>query len=106
MNDKKFTWVPIFNNIAKKLEEFRYDRQSLLNIMYEILEELNLFNDEADKNCNFDKYQGIRCKYDDFDPFSFMNRLALYNFDNRKKFIQKFQEKTGMTVEIPEDFHQ
>lgn len=104
MNDKKFTWVPIFNNIAKKLEEFRYDRQSLLNIMYEILEELNLFNDEADKNCNFDKYQGIRCKYDDFDPFSFMNRLALYNFDNRKKFIQKFQEKTGMTVEIPEDF--
>ena len=104
MKEKKFTWVPVFNGIANKLAEFRYDRKKLLDIMYEILEELNLFNTEADKNCNFDRYQGIRCKYDDFDPFSFMNRLALYNFENRKKFIQKFQEKTNMMVEIPEDF--
>ena len=102
--NNNFTWVPIFNNIAFKLEEFKYDRKKLVNIMYEILEELNLFNNESEKNCNFDKYNGVRCKYDDFDPFSFMNRLALYSFSNRKKFIQKFQEKTNMKVEIPEDF--
>lgn len=104
MKDNRFTWVPIFNKIAVKLEDFRYDRKRLVDIMYDILEELNLFSSEADKNCNFDKYQGIRCKYDDFDPFSFMNRLALYSFDNRKKFIKRFQEITGMEVEIPDDF--
>ena len=102
--NNNFTWVPIFNKIAFKLEEFRYDRKKLVAIMYEILEELNLFNSEQERNCNFDRYQGIRCKYDDFDPFSFMNRLALYNFSNRINFIKKFQEKTNMMVEIPNDF--
>ena len=46
MNDKKFTWVPIFNNNAKKLEEFRYDRQSLLNtwkVDYPIGVDINAF---------------------------------------------------------------
>ena len=105
MNNDGFTWIEIFNNIAKKLESFRHDRKKLVDIMYEILEELNLFNEESDKNCNFDKYNGIRCKYDDFDPFSFMNRLALYNFENKNRFIQKFEEKTNMPIEIPKDYN-
>ena len=99
-----FTWVPIYNKIAYKLLDFKNNRTALVNLMYEILEELNLFNEKDEKNCNLDKYKGVRCKYDDIDPFSFMNRLALYNFDNRKNIIRKFQEKTGMKIEIPEDF--
>lgn len=104
MMNSKYTWVPVFNDIAYKLLEFKNNRTRLVEIMYEILEELNLFNESNEKNCNFDKYKGQRCKYDDFDPFSFMNRLALYSFKNREGFIQKFQEKTKMAINIPEDY--
>ena len=102
--NNSYTWVPVFKKIAWKLLDFKNDHKKLLDIMYEILEEINQFDDAKEKNCNLDKFNGIRCKYDDFDPFSFMNRLALYSGENRKDFIRKFQEKTGMEIEIPSDF--
>ena len=104
MMNSKFTWVPVFNDIAYKLLEFKNDRKRLVEIMYEILEELNLFKETDERNCNFDKYKGQRCKYDDFDPFSFMNRLAIYGPEYRNKFIKKFQEKTSMIINVPEDY--
>lgn len=102
--DVNFTWVPIYRELSYKILEFKDDRTKLLKIMYEILEELNLFSDNDKENCNLDKFNGLRCKYDDFDPFSFMNRFDLYNDENRRKFISKFQEKTGLAVRIPNDF--
>ena len=101
---EKFTWVPIYKKLVKKIAEYKNNRQELLRIMYEILEELQLFHDEAEKGCNLDQFHGIRCKYDDFDPFSFLNRFNLFSVQNNKLFIQKFQEKTGLEVEVPSDF--
>lgn len=102
--NKKYEWVEVFNNIAKKLMDYRNNRSDLLDIMYKILEDIGKFDNSDDKNCNLDKSEGIRCKYDDFDPFSFMNRLAFYSFDTRKKFIELFEKKTGMEVNVPANF--
>ena len=100
-----YSWVPIYKKIAIKLLQFKNDRKRLLNIMYEILEEIDKFSDEDEKNCNLDTYQGKRCRFDDFDPFSFMNRLSIYSKENKQLFIKKFEEKTGMEIEIPNDFN-
>lgn len=104
MKENKFTWVPIYNKIANKVLEFKNNRPELLRIMYEILEEIGKFNETDEINCNLDKINGVRGKYTDFDPFSFMNRLDIYANETRKKFISKFQEKTNMPIEIPSDF--
>lgn len=103
---ENFTWVPIYKKLVRKILEFKNNRKELVRIMYEILDELDLFRE--DEGCNLDSYKGVRCKYDDFDPFSFLNR---FNFKGRddaingnKEFIKKFQEKTGMDVEVPKDF--
>lgn len=105
MEDNNFTWIPIYNKIANKVLEFKNDRPKLLSIMYEILEELGKFSDTDERNCNLDKINGVRAKYQDFDPFSFMNRLDIYTDETRKEFIRKFQEKTNMVIEIPTDFN-
>lgn len=102
--EEKFTWIETYNKIAHKLLEYKNNRQALVDIMYEILEDLNLFNEKDEINCNLDKYQNKRCKYDDIDPFTFMNRLALYSNENRKKFIKLFADKTKINLEIPKDF--
>ena len=101
---EKYTWITVFNKIAFKLMEFKNNRTKMLDIMYEILEEIDQFNEQDETNCNLDKYNGVRCKYDDFDPFSFMNRLAIYSTENKKKFIKSFEEKTGMNIDVPNDF--
>lgn len=102
--EEKFTWIETYNKIAHKLLEYKNNRQALVDIMYEILEDLNLFNEKDEINCNLDKYQNKRCKYDDIDPFTFMNRLALYSNENRKNFIKLFADKTKINLEIPKDF--
>ena len=102
--EKKYTWVPIFMKIANKLLEFKNNRKELLKIMYEILEELNLFKENDTNNCNLDKFNGQRCKYDDFDPFSFMNRFSIYKEETSIAIIEKFEEKTGLEIDLPTDF--
>lgn len=102
--EERFTWIETYNKIAHKLLEYKENRKALVDLMYEILEELNLFSEEDEINCNLDKYQNKRCKYDDIDPFTFMNRLAIYSNENRKKFIKLFAEKTKINLEIPKDF--
>ncbi len=98
------SWNEIYKEIALKTLEYKNDHAALISIMYEILEELGLFSDDAEKNCNLDKYKGVRCRYDDIDPFSFMNRLDIFSEKNRKGFIRLFQQKTGLKVNIPDNF--
>ena len=53
-------WNEMYKEIALKTLEFKNNRKKLLNIMYDILEELDLFRDTDEKNCNLDKYKGVR----------------------------------------------
>ena len=91
---ERFTWVNIYNKIAHRLLEYRENSKALADLMYEILEDAGLMYSE-EKGSNLD-YDGIkRCRDDEFDPISFMNRFEMYSDDNRKKFIEKFEEMYG-----------
>ena len=98
------SWPSIYKKIALKVLEYNNDHSALINLMYDILIELDLFSDNDEKNCNLDKFNGVRCRYDDIDPFSFMNRLDIFSEKNRKGFIKLFQEKTGLNVCVPDNF--
>lgn len=105
MYDNKYSWVKPFKDVSLQLLNYRNNRKLLLDIMYSILTDIGKFSEDDEKNCNFDKRNGKRCKYDDFDPFSFMNRLAIYSEDKRSEFIQRFSEKTHVRIDIPTDYN-
>lgn len=103
-NVSKYTWSPIFKKIAKKLLEYKNKREELVDLMYEILIENGQLNDE-ESGYNLDSYKGKRCRYDDFDPFSFMNRMAMSTFEKRTNFIRLFIKKTGIKCDVPKDYY-
>lgn len=101
---KKFTWVNIYNKIAHKILEYKNNSKGLADLMYEMLDDLQLMHSE-EKGTNLDKNENDeRCRYSEIDPISFMNRFDMYSDNIRKKLIEKFEEKTGMNIMIPEDF--
>lgn len=101
---EEFTWVNTYNKIAHKLLEYKNDSKALATLMYEILEETGLMNSE-EKGSNLDHNGENRCRYDEIDPISFMNRFEMYSDSNRIKLIEKFKEKTGLKIEVPKDFN-
>ena len=100
---EKFTWVSIYNQIAHKLLEYKENSKALANLMYEILEDTGLMYSE-EKGSNLDGDGTKRFRYDEIDPISFMNRFEMYSDNNRKNFIEKFEEKSGLDIDIPKDF--
>ena len=100
---ERFTWVNIYNKIAHKLLDYKENSKALADLMYEILEDAGLMYSE-EKGSNLDNDGTKRCRYDEMDPISFMNRFEMYSDDNRKRFIEKFEEKTGLDIDIPKDF--
>lgn len=100
--DKKYMWVNSYEKIANKVLEFKDNRSELLNIMYDMLTSAGKFSEGDITNCNLDKYNDKRVKYDDIDPFSFLNRFDIYADDTRKELMKIFSEKTNISMEIPE----
>lgn len=105
MKEKKITWEEVYKKLAEKVLEYKDNRKELLRIMYEMLEECDLFNDDVTENCNLDRKNGVRVKYDDIDPFSFMKRFSIYSNDHILSLIKKFEEKTGMDIIIPDNLN-
>ena len=100
---ENFSWVEIYNKIAHKILEYKNNSSKLAEIMYKCLESAGLmYSEEKGSNLDFDGKK--RCRYDDIDPISFMNRFEMYSEENRKKLIEQFQINTGMDIEIPNDF--
>lgn len=98
-----FTWVNIYNKIAHKIMEYKEKPQEFVDLMYRCLEEAGLLYSDK-KGANLDNDGEKRCRYDEIDPISFMNRFDMYSNDNRKKLIEIFEKNTGMKIEIPKDF--
>lgn len=55
--EEKFTWIETYRKITHKLLDYKNNRKALVGFMHEILEELSLFNEKDEVDCNLDKYQ-------------------------------------------------
>ena len=52
--EKKFTWIPFYRELAKKLLEFKNNRSDLVKIVYELDEKYVNFINNHDKSQVFD----------------------------------------------------
>ncbi len=93
-----FTWIPIYEELAKKLLEYKDRRKELIEF---------IFSDAGLKE--FSGYLHLENKtqiIDDIDPFSFMgmfNRGSLA-IGKRKAILGKIKEKLNLDADIPSDF--
>lgn len=92
--EKKFTWIPFYTELAKKLLEFKDNRSELVKIVYELDEKyVNFIN-------NHDKSQ-----VSDIDFFSFFSIFNRGLTDENRKIICGFlKNKLNLLAEIPSDF--
>ena len=92
--EKKFTWIPFYTELAKKLLEFKDNRSDLVKIVYELDEKYVNFINNHDKSQVFD--------IDFFSFFSIFNRGLTE--ENRKIICGFLKNKLNISAEIPSDF--
>lgn len=90
-----FTWIPFYEEFARKLLQFRNDRTPLVNWIYDNLEgHITHFKDAPDGRRVPDT--------DPFTVFAIVNRNITY--DKKKSICAKFKGFLNISVPIPEDF--
>lgn len=96
-NNKQFTWIPFYKEIAQKLLAYRKDRTTLLSYIYSKREELQI-------NYLHDK-EGSNDLCPDIDPFTVM---GIFNrgikSENRIKITRQFATFFKVQAEVPTDF--
>ena len=92
--EKKFTWIPFYTELAKKLLKFKDNRSDLVKIVYELDEKYVNFINNHDKSQVFD--------IDFFSFFSIFNRGLTE--ENRKIICGFLKNKLNISAEIPSDF--
>ena len=88
-----FTWIPIYHKLALKIMEYENNPDELKQIVFKVQEEIG-YDPES--------YDGEPMKY--IDPLGFFSILEKYNQKNRNNFIIKFEELTGMSIKVPDDY--
>ena len=101
--DKNFTWVPLFEELAKKLLIYKDNRAPLVEWIYE---ELGMVT--RDNGNSLVSYLHMRdgSRIVDIDPFSV---FGIFNrnirWENRTALLEKFKEHFSLEAEIPTDFN-
>ncbi len=92
--EKKFTWIPFYTELAKKLLEFKDNRSDLVKIVYEL--------DEKYVNFIHNKDNSHVSDIDFFSFFSIFNRGITE--ENRKIICGFLKNKLNISAEIPLEF--
>lgn len=90
-----FTWIPFYKEFAQKLLQFRNDRTSLVNWIYDNLQGyINHFKDGSDGRRVPDT--------DPFTVFALINRGITY--EKKREICTKFKNFLNISASIPQDF--
>jgi 5-methylcytosine-specific restriction enzyme B len=95
--NKQFTWIPFYQELSKKLMDFRNDRQPLLDLIYANRDEFraSYLHDEGGED-------DLLTDIDPFTVFGLFNRQIKY--DNRIHSTQLFKDLLSINSEVPSDF--
>ncbi len=100
MNDTSFTWIPIYQEIARKVLEFERDQKALIEITRKMDQEGLMVISVNDKGAN-----GIAHRLQEIDPFTFFASFNRGTTDaNRKAVLQYLKSHWGLQADIPNDF--
>lgn len=92
--EKRFTWIPFYTELAKKLLEFKNNRSDLVKIVYELDEKYVSFIHNKDRTPVSD--------IDFFSFFSIFNRGT--SDENRKIICNSLKKKLNLSADIPLNF--
>ncbi len=100
--DSKFSWVPLFEELAKKLLKYKEDRTPLVDWIYN---ELGKITRDDGKSLVSYLHQRDGSKIVDIDPFSV---FGIFNrnlkWENRTGILAKFKSHFSLEADIPTDF--
>ena len=101
--DTKFSWVPLYEELAKKLLEFKDNRKPLVDWIYKELSTIT-----SSSGGSLVKYLKKKdgTKIEDIDPlsvFGIFNRNL--KWENRTAFLEKFKTYLSLKSEVPTDFN-
>ena len=101
--DSKFTWVPLYEELAQALLRYKEDRTELVEWIYEDLGKVTR-SDGQSLVAYLKQKDGSKIL--DIDPFSV---FAIFNrntsWGNRTELLNHFKKKLGLTLDIPTDFN-
>lgn len=101
--DSKFTWVPLYEELAQALLRYKEDRTELVEWIYEDLSKVTRADGQS-LVAYLKQKDGSRIF--DIDPFSV---FAIFNrstsWDNRTELLTHFKKKFRLTSTIPSDFN-
>lgn len=101
--DSKFTWVPLYEELAQALLRYKEDRTELVEWIYEDLGKVTR-SDGQSLVAYLKQKDGSRIT--DIDPFSV---VAIFNrnisWDNRTELLKHFKNKFGLISTFPTDFN-
>lgn len=101
--DSKFTWVPLYEELAQALLRYKEDRTELVEWIYGDLGKVTR-SDGQSLVAYLKQKDGSRII--DIDPFSV---VAIFNrnisWDNRTELLKHFKNKFGLISEFPTDFN-
>lgn len=101
--DSKFTWVPLYEELAQALLRYKEDRTELVGWIYEDLGKVTR-SDGQSLVAYLKQKDGSKIL--DIDPFSV---FAIFNrntsWGNRTELLNHFKKKLGLTLDIPTDFN-
>lgn len=101
--DSKFTWVPLYEELAQALLRYKEDRTELVEWTYGDLGKVTR-SDGQSLVAYLKQKDGSKIL--DIDPFSV---FAIFNrntsWGNRTELLNHFKKKLGLTLDIPTDFN-
>jgi 5-methylcytosine-specific restriction protein B len=101
--DSKFTWVPLYEELAQALLRYKEDRTELVEWIYEDLGKVTRADGQSLVAYLKQKDGSRIIDIDPFSVFAIFNRST--SWENRTKLLTHFKKKFRLTSTIPSDFN-
>ncbi len=101
--DSKFTWVPLYEELAQALLRYKEDRTELVEWIYEDLVKVTRADGQSLVAYLKQKDGSRIIDIDPFSVFAIFNRST--SWENRTKLLTHFKKKFRLTSTIPSDFN-
>lgn len=101
--DSKFTWVPLYEELAQALLRYKEDRTELVEWIYEDLGKVTRADGQSLVVYLKQKDGSRIIDIDPFSVFAIFNRST--SWENRTKLLTHFKKKFRLTSTIPSDFN-
>ena len=101
--DSKFTWVPLYEELAQALLRYKEDRTELVEWIYEDLGKVTRADGQSLVAYLKQKEGSKIIDIDPFSVFAIFNRST--SWENRTELLTHFKKKFRLTSTIPSDFN-